>query len=127
MHIPSKFKHFFDAPSTGPSIKRMNKKPHRHFTSYTEIDLNRYNKHIQSILQSNFPTIVLKSHLSSAMSTTGERLICQIDWKATPFYKGSEVHLEGNLMEARESLQVYISRRLKLKRKVKLEFYQALE
>eukprot|EP00834_Sanchytrium_tribonematis_P000709 NODE_13_length_54415_cov_0.522424.p43 type:complete len:131 gc:universal NODE_13_length_54415_cov_0.522424:20700-20308(-) len=124
VHIPPRLKHIFNPIQNKPIPRIVPARSDYKHSVYTEVEILRLNNNIKSILQSNYPTILFKTKTEAVLNKTGERLSCQVDWKATPYYKGTEDHLESKLYSDCANLQEYISRRLKLKRKIKLEYYQ---
>ena len=124
LYIPRRYeKMLLERPKPTVS-KRINAKPNYKFSVYSPVDLERLNSNIQSTLQSNYPNILFDTQTSTIMNSSGERLYCKAEWRATPIYIGKEDVLERILHSKKQSLQEYMSKRLKLKRLLKIDYFE---
>ena len=122
--IPNKYVQLLAEKKQVPQlIKKIKGKSDYKYSVYTNTDIQKVNSNIKSILQSNYPTILFKTETESVLNSTGERLHCKVDWKATPLYKGKEDVLEGLLHNNKNNLKEYISRRLKLDRLLRIDYF----
>eukprot|EP00835_Amoeboradix_gromovi_P003622 NODE_247_length_12991_cov_0.678328.p8 type:complete len:133 gc:universal NODE_247_length_12991_cov_0.678328:10916-11314(+) len=125
IQFPNKYLHFSKPRAEKPMIKKIKEKRDYKYSVYSDLDVQRMNSNIKSILQSNYPNILFNTNSESILSSNGERLNCRVDWKPTPIYVGKEEILHDILNNNKHSITEYISRRLKLKRLLKLEYFMS--
>ena len=123
LQIPKKYAPFFKDRVIQPIPKKVPGRTDYNYSIYSDIEIQRMNSNIKSILQSNYPTVLFTSQTESLLNSTGERLYCKVDWKPTPIYVGKEDVLEGTLHNDKRNLIEYISRRLKLRRLLKIDYF----
>ena len=120
--IPLRYEKMLSEQPKVALSKVIRAKPNYVYSQYNEKDINRINSNVKSILMSNFPTVLFETTTEAIMNKTGERIHTIALWKATPIYIGQESVLEEMLSFKKMNMRDYISRRLKLRRKLHLDF-----